>query len=420
MLVCLEKCAKCLTCLFLFVFQASNVQFEPSHNIYILEFMKRLPIQKALTNQLKVFKSHFAHFWKNAKYDEVNDVINSSVSINGEVKEIIITEQLVREVLEFPDDENSPTGFLEKNGQMFWVYPRFVQMMLDHAYPNLVKGEQNDLMVLHHMDNEMLIRLSKYTKNWPEPKKTKFSGTSKMISMKILIQKEEKGGKRTPKAQTEEGSSSQPQKKRKKKVVETLLVDAEEDEKEANVDKDQEHLSPETEQLLKSVDDTLEVQKSAGKMVVDDEEEGSSDSEGDIDAQVERWIRENYDPREKEQPKKRKRSSGDDDDETYVPPENVQVVTPPSSRGRKKSTSRKRVITLATRKLKFKLKLSPLPESQTKPPSPPPQNKPPSPPPQNKPPSPPPPPQQPSPDLLQSPQSSPQHHTSLPILNNLK
>ncbi|KAM0040201.1 hypothetical protein Hdeb2414_s0012g00391031 [Helianthus debilis subsp. tardiflorus] len=108
---------------------ASNVQFEPSHNICcvydetltkmvvfkeFLEFMKRLPIQKALTDQQKVFRSHVAHFLKNAKYDEENDVINSSVSIDGEDKEIIITEQLVREVLEFPDDDNSPTWFPER------------------------------------------------------------------------------------------------------------------------------------------------------------------------------------------------------------------------------------------------------------------------------------------------------------------
>ncbi|MFS7993092.1 hypothetical protein Hanom_Chr12g01090031 [Helianthus anomalus] len=93
---------------------ASNVQFDPSHNICcvydetlpkmtvfkeILSFMERLPIQKVLTDQHKAFKSHVAHFWKNAKYDEVNDVINSS---------------LVREVLEFPNDENSPTGFPER------------------------------------------------------------------------------------------------------------------------------------------------------------------------------------------------------------------------------------------------------------------------------------------------------------------
>ncbi|MFS7951555.1 hypothetical protein Hanom_Chr07g00596541 [Helianthus anomalus] len=50
----------------------------------------------------------------NAQYDQVNDVINSKVRINGEDKDIIITEQLVREVLDFPDDENSPTSFPER------------------------------------------------------------------------------------------------------------------------------------------------------------------------------------------------------------------------------------------------------------------------------------------------------------------
>ncbi|MFS7946293.1 hypothetical protein Hanom_Chr06g00534301 [Helianthus anomalus] len=103
-----------------------------------------------------------------------------------------------------------------------------------------------------------------------------------------------------------------------------MLVDEpEEDETEANVNKDQEQLSPETEQLLKYVDDTLEGVKSASKMVVDDKEESASDSKDDIDAEFEWWIRENFDPRDREKQKKRKRSSGDDDDETYVPPENV-------------------------------------------------------------------------------------------------
>ncbi|KAJ0677607.1 hypothetical protein HanRHA438_Chr12g0542781 [Helianthus annuus] len=203
-------------------------------------------------------------------------------------------------------------------------------------------------------------------------------------------EKKKRGGKRTPKVQTEEGSSSQPQKKRKKKAVETLLVDEpEEDETEADVEKDQEQLSPETEQLLKSIDDTLEAGKSASQKVVGDEEKSLSGSDDDVDAEVDQWIKENLDPRDREIPKKRKRST-DDDDEMYVPPENVQVVSPPSSTGgRKKSTSRKRVKSQA--------------ESQSKPPSPPPQNKPPSPPP----------PQESEP--LQSQQSPPQHHTLSPI-----
>ncbi|KAJ0785855.1 hypothetical protein HanOQP8_Chr02g0048101 [Helianthus annuus] len=216
----------------------------------ILQFMKHLPIQKALTNQHNVFKSHIQRFWKNAKYDEESKVITSIVSLTGEDKEIVITEQLVREVLDFPDDENSPTKFPERmvkgcmlrmgyngplnsanylkscfskpykffihsivhalshrkggydvmrdyqmnmvtalvlnkkynfsriifhymkenitSGSKTWIYPRFVQMMLEHAYPDLEKDENNDLLALYHKDNETLIVLSRYHKNHPE------------------------------------------------------------------------------------------------------------------------------------------------------------------------------------------------------------------------------------------------------------
>ncbi|MFS7997367.1 hypothetical protein Hanom_Chr12g01140941 [Helianthus anomalus] len=51
---------------------------------------------------------------ENAKYDEENKVITSIVSLNGEDKEIVITEQPAHEVLDFPDDKNSPTKFPER------------------------------------------------------------------------------------------------------------------------------------------------------------------------------------------------------------------------------------------------------------------------------------------------------------------
>ncbi|MFS7976614.1 hypothetical protein Hanom_Chr10g00894461 [Helianthus anomalus] len=50
------------------MFQASIVEFDSSHNTCcvlfkdILEFMKRLPIQQALTNHRSVFRSHIDHF----------------------------------------------------------------------------------------------------------------------------------------------------------------------------------------------------------------------------------------------------------------------------------------------------------------------------------------------------------------------
>ncbi|XP_022040684.1 protein PFC0760c-like [Helianthus annuus] len=225
-------------------------------------------------------------------------------------------------------------------------------MMFDHAYPGLVKDEGNDLLVLYHMDNDSLIILSRYHKKWPEPKtKAEFFGFVKSANYKDpdlvnhlkwrneeemkeksasdeltklaefketrsewftkeVKEKKKRGGKRTPKVQAEEGSSSQPQKKRKKKTVETMLVDEpEEDETEVDAVRDQDPVSPETEQLLENIDYGLETVKAAGEGG-DDEEKSSSDSE-----------------------KKRKRS-GDDDDDLYVPsPEHVQEVQSPPSSG---------------------------------------------------------------------------------------
>ncbi|MFS7996082.1 hypothetical protein Hanom_Chr12g01125651 [Helianthus anomalus] len=50
-----------------------------------------------------------------------------------------------------------------------WIYPRFVQMILDHAYPDLERDEKNDLLQLFHMDNEKLKVLARYHKNHLEP-----------------------------------------------------------------------------------------------------------------------------------------------------------------------------------------------------------------------------------------------------------
>ncbi|KAF5788844.1 hypothetical protein HanRHA438_Chr09g0375411 [Helianthus annuus] len=125
----INVCISCEMAISIGTYFATDVQFDPLHNICcvydkklpkmdafkdILEFMERLPIQKALTNQHNVFRSHIERFWKNAKYDDENKVITSIVSLDVKDKEIIITEQLVREVLNFPDDENSPTKFPER------------------------------------------------------------------------------------------------------------------------------------------------------------------------------------------------------------------------------------------------------------------------------------------------------------------
>ncbi|MFS7918520.1 hypothetical protein Hanom_Chr03g00202151 [Helianthus anomalus] len=156
----------------------------------------------------------------------MNKVINLIVKHKVEKKQIIISEALVHEVLNFPDEVDSPTKFPERmvkgcmlrmgydgalnsanylkskftkpykflihsvlqslshckggydamrdyqmNMVAALVHPRFVQMMIDHAFPDLERDENNDLLVQSHMSNDSLKQLSRYHPNHPEPKK---------------------------------------------------------------------------------------------------------------------------------------------------------------------------------------------------------------------------------------------------------
>ncbi|MFS7920910.1 hypothetical protein Hanom_Chr03g00230421 [Helianthus anomalus] len=50
-------------------------------------------------------------------------------------------------------------------------------MILDHAYPQLERDEDNDLLVLYHMDNASLKQLARYHPNHREPSfKVEFFG----------------------------------------------------------------------------------------------------------------------------------------------------------------------------------------------------------------------------------------------------
>ncbi|KAJ0792243.1 hypothetical protein HanOQP8_Chr01g0015251 [Helianthus annuus] len=229
--------------------RGSNVVFDPLHNSCcdldvkkntelakfssILEFMGRVPIQKALTDQRPLYKSHIKRFWKHSTYDEANKAISSIVKAHNEKKEIVITEALVREVVNFPDEEDSPTHFPErmvkgcmlrmgydaalnvgnylksKEGMITmrdyqmnmvtalvlnkkynfshivfhymvenittksrtWTYPRFVRMLIDHAYPETERDLKDELLIQSHMSNDSLKQLARYHPNHPEPKK---------------------------------------------------------------------------------------------------------------------------------------------------------------------------------------------------------------------------------------------------------
>ncbi|KAF5813716.1 hypothetical protein HanXRQr2_Chr03g0101991 [Helianthus annuus] len=429
-------------------YDASNVQFDPLHNICcvydeklpkmavfkeIQEFIKRLPIQKVLMNQHNVFRSHIERFWKNTKYDEENKVITSIVSLNSQEKEIVISEQLVREVLDLPDDEDSPTKFPERmvkgcmlrmgyNGPLnsanylkscFSKPYKFFIHSIVHALSHRKGGY--DVMRDYQMNMVTALVLNKkYHKNHPESTtKAEFFGFIKSADyqdpdpvdhlkwrneeeikeknavddLKILVgfkatrnewftkeEKKKRSRKTTPKVQIEEGSSSQPKKKRQKKVVETLLVDEpEEEEPEADGEGDNVRLSPESEQILKSLKESF----AAGENEGDNEEKSSSSSsESEID-ETGRLKRIKADI-EKEKLKRKRREEKDDD--LYIPsPDHVQdTQTPPSSGGRKKASARKRIVSPKVRKLT--IKMDPKRTSKPKQPTPPEPQQPPSPP----------------------------------------
>ncbi|KAJ0786294.1 hypothetical protein HanOQP8_Chr02g0053681 [Helianthus annuus] len=292
------------------------------------------------------------------------------------------------------------------SGSKTWIYPRFMQMMLDHAYPDLVKDEDNDLLALYHMDNETFIILSIYHKNRPEPKtKAKFFGFIKSANYK------DPDPVNHLKWRNDEEM-------KEKSVADELekLVEFKNTRNEWFTKEEKERRKEEVRELRK-----YKQKKKAAGEEGDDEEKSSSDSKVN---ETERWKKVISD---KEKQKKRKRSGAIDDD-LYVPsPEHVQEVqTPPSSGGRKKSNARKHVVSPVARKLKIKMKSKPASEPQQPPSelqqpsspshqSPPKQlspQQPPSPPPQQPPSSPPQ--QQPSSDILQSLQFSPQLRISTP------
>ncbi|MFS7929711.1 hypothetical protein Hanom_Chr04g00335751 [Helianthus anomalus] len=344
------------------MFMASaNVVFDPVHNSCydldveknpllsnfssILDFMDRIPIKKAPTDQRPIYISHIERFLKNASYDEESKVISSVVEVNGKLKKILVTEALVREVVNFPDEASYPTRFPERmvKGCMLrmgyrgtlntgnylkskfqksfkflihsimislshtkggydqmrdyqmnmltalvlnkkynfshivfhymaenitanvraWKYPRFVQMLIDHAYPGIDRNIQNDLLVQAQMSNNTLVQLVKYHPNHPEPdlvienfgyiKNVKYTDPDPVNHQNWRNQEEMKevsyadelrilekfkdirnewflkeSGRRhrlaTPITEQGEGSSSKPKKKQKKKV-QTMLID---------------------------------------------------------------------------------------------------------------------------------------------------------------------------------------------------
>ncbi|MFS7985596.1 hypothetical protein Hanom_Chr11g01000291 [Helianthus anomalus] len=151
-----------------------------------------------------------------------------------------------------------------------------------------------------------------------------------------------------------------------------MLVDEpEEDEAEVNVEKEQDPVSPDIEQVLKDIDYELETEKAASEESDKEDKSSSSSSESEID-ETERLKRIQAEIEKVKQLNRKRREEKDDD--LYNPSlEHVQESqTPPSSGGRKKSNARKRVVSPKAARRKLTIKLNPKRASKPKPPSPPP------------------------------------------------
>ncbi|MFS7963128.1 hypothetical protein Hanom_Chr08g00734501 [Helianthus anomalus] len=452
--------------------------------------MRRIPILKALTERRLVFRSHIKRFWKNASHDDQNKTINSVVKIDGEKKPIIITEAVIREVIEFPDEENSPTKLPEKmvegcllrmgyvddlnsasylkskftkpykflihfvlismshqkrgfdtmrdylmnmvvshvlnkkynfshivfhymveeivSDRKTWLYPRFVQMILDHAYPDLIRDEKNDLLVLSHMDNDS-IRANyqdpdpenhEHWRKEEERKEKSYEEELKILKNFIskrsewfLKEEKKKSRKTTPTVKSGEESSSQPKKKQKKATSMSLIDEPDEDVPATNIEKEQEVAGAENiemnaelfttdtdfvENVVQTV--TSDIQKEKEKVIDDiegddmdkDKTSSSGSSEDEVVDEFERQRRMEEEIENERILRKRKRQEVDDD-VPYVPsPEHISG-SQSTPRGRKKTAGQKKAtpkIRISKRPQKIVQKKQPEVECQ-KPPTPP-------------------------------------------------
>ncbi|MFS7978459.1 hypothetical protein Hanom_Chr10g00915731 [Helianthus anomalus] len=80
----------------------------------ILDFMDRIRIQKALTDQHKAYRSHVERFFSAARFDEKDNAIHSYTHVENEDIEVIITKAYIRRVLEFNDKEDYHVGYPER------------------------------------------------------------------------------------------------------------------------------------------------------------------------------------------------------------------------------------------------------------------------------------------------------------------
>ncbi|MFS7905648.1 hypothetical protein Hanom_Chr01g00050131 [Helianthus anomalus] len=310
------------------------------------------------------------------------------------------------------------------------MYPRFVQMLINHAYPEIDRNIKNELLVQSHMSNDSLKQLARYHPNHPEPKiGVEFFGFIKdanyvdpdLVDHKNWRNEEEmkeaayaeqlktleefkntknewfvketgrRRRKATPKVQEGEGSSSKPKKKQKKAVKLLLTDEPEEDEPIIPEEEDPYNAG---EDMMFNVDvletgPTVNVEaeqvanvEAQKEKVIDDiegddvDKDTSSSSSSEDEVNEAERLRRIQEATEKEK-LLRKRKRQEKEDAPYVPsPQHVSESQSPSS-GRKKAGASKKVVSPKIRKVtpkitKPKIVLKKKPSKETSKPSTPP------------------------------------------------
>ncbi|XP_035830769.1 proteoglycan 4-like [Helianthus annuus] len=300
-----------------------------------------------------------------------------------------------------------------------WTYPRFVQMLIDHAYPEIDRNIKDDLLVQSHMNEVTIKQLVRYHPNHPEPKvSAEFFGFIKDANyvdpdpvdhqnwrneaeMKEAAYAEElkvledfkntknewyvketgrRRRKATPIAKKDEGSSSQPKKKQKKAAKTSLIDELEEDEQVVTVEKET-VIAAEDDPF--NVDDlfdtdvletgptvvadvdkvvTVEAQKGKDKVVDDiegddvDKDTSSSSSSSDEEVVDETERRKRIQVEiEKEKQLRKRKRQEKDDDAAYVPSPEHVSESQSPPGGRKKAGARKKVVSPKIRKVTPKI-----------------------------------------------------------------
>ncbi|XP_022014838.1 uncharacterized protein DDB_G0286299-like [Helianthus annuus] len=278
-----------------------------------------------------------------------------------------------------------------KTGSKSWMYPRFVQMMIDHAYLEIDRNIKDDLLIQSHMSNDTLKQLVRYHPNHPEPKvgaeffsfikdanyadpdpvdhqnwrnEAEMKEAAYAKELKILEDfkstknewyVKETGRRRrkaTPIVKKDEESSSQLKKKQKKAAKTSLIDEPEEDEQVVTVEKETVVAAEEDPFNVDDLFDTdvletgptvvadvdkvvnVEVQKGKEKVIDDiegddvDKDTTSSTSSSDEEIDETEHLRKVQEATKQEKLLRKRREK--DNDDAYVPsPEHVSESQSP-------------------------------------------------------------------------------------------